>query len=65
MGQKNTLSIIANGSTFRLYVNGTAIGGLLQDTNYSVGGLALVAGTTAPATYGEAGFSNLKIYKIG
>ena len=65
VGQKNTLSIIANGSTFRLYVNGTAIGGLLQDTNYSVGGLALVAGTTAPATYGEAGFSNLKIYKIG
>ncbi|GAC1428507.1 MAG: hypothetical protein PVS3B3_17270 [Ktedonobacteraceae bacterium] len=64
VGQKNTLTIIANGSTFRLYINGIAIGGLLQDNNYTVGGLALVAGTRAPATYGEASFSNLKIYKI-
>ena len=65
VGQKNTLTIIANGSTFRLYVNGVAIGGPLQDSNYSVGGLALVTSTLASATYGEASFSNLKIYKIG
>ncbi len=64
VGQKNTLTIIANGNTFRLYVNGVAIGGLLQDSNYSVGGLALVAGTLPSTTYGEASFSNLKIYKI-
>ncbi len=64
LGQKNTLTIIANGSTFRLYINGTAIGGPLQDTNYTVGGLALVAGTLPSTTYGEASFSNLKIYKI-
>ncbi len=65
VGQKNTLTIIANGSTFRLYVNGVAIGGLLQDSNYTVGGLALATGALAPTNYGEASFSNLKIYKIG
>jgi len=64
VGQKNTLTVIANGGTFRLYVNGTAIGGPLQDSSYTVGGLALASGTRAPTTYGEASFSNLKIYKI-
>ncbi len=64
-GQKNTLTVIANGNTFWLYVNGTAIGSSLKDSNYTVGGLALVTGTLAPANFGEASFSNLKIYKIG
>lgn len=64
VGQKNTLTVIANGGTFRLYVNGTAIGNLLQDSTYSVGGLALVSGTLVSATYAEASFSNLKVYKI-
>ncbi len=64
VGQKNTLTVIANGNTFWLYVNGTAIGSPLQDSSYSVGGLALVTGTLAPANYGEASFSNVRIYKI-
>ena len=64
LGQKNTLTIIANGNTFRLFVNGVAIGGPLQDSNYILGGLALVVGTSASMSTGEAHFSNLKIYKI-
>ncbi len=62
--QKNTLTIIANGSTFRLFINGIAVGRPLQDNNYTVGGLALVTGTRASTNDGEASFSNLKIYKI-
>ena len=65
VGQKNTLTVIANGNTFRLFINGIAIGGPLQDSTYSVGGLALVAGTPASSNDGEASFSNLRIYKVG
>jgi len=63
LGQKNTLTVIANGSTFRLFINGIAIGGPLQDSSYILGGLALVVGTSASTNNGEASFSNLKIYK--
>ncbi len=64
LGQKNTLTIIANGGTFRLFINGIAVGSPLQDNNYTVGGLALATSTNTLTTYSEASFSNLKIYKI-
>ncbi|GAC1646085.1 MAG: hypothetical protein NVS4B12_12710 [Ktedonobacteraceae bacterium] len=64
VGQKNTLSIIANNGTFRLFVNGVAIGAPLQDNTYTIGALSLAAGTLASANDGEASFSNLKVYSI-
>ena len=62
MGQKNTLLLIANGTNFKLYINGTFVGEA-QDNTYSSGQLALASGTSGLVTTGQAIFSNLKVFK--
>jgi serine/threonine protein kinase len=62
MGQKNTLLLIANGTDFKLYINGTFVGET-QDSTYSRGQIALATGTSGLVTTGQAIFSNLKLFK--
>lgn len=61
-GQKNTLLVIANGSDFKLFVNGTFVGEA-QDSTYTSGQMGFVAGTLTPDKSGEASFANLSIFK--
>ncbi|MDQ2906029.1 MAG: protein kinase [Chloroflexota bacterium] len=62
-GQKNTLTVTADGSDLKLYINGTFVGEQ-QDSTYSNGGLGFVAGTLAPTPAGEAAFAHLQVSKI-
>jgi hypothetical protein len=61
-GLPNTLLVIANGSNFKLYINGTAVGEA-TDSTYASGQLALAAGTLAPLSGGEGSFAHFKIFK--
>jgi serine/threonine protein kinase len=61
--QKNTLLIIARGDDFKLYINGTLVGEV-HDNTYTGGSIALAAGTLAPQTVGEGSFANFKLFKI-
>jgi hypothetical protein len=63
-GQKNTLLVLANGSDFKLFINGTFVGEA-QDSAYVSGQLGLVAGTLSPNASGEASFGNLSVFKMG
>ncbi|HZU67759.1 MAG TPA: protein kinase [Ktedonobacteraceae bacterium] len=63
-GQKNTLLIIASGSDFKLFINGTFVGEA-HDTTYTSGQMGFVAGTLSPDTSGEASFANLSVYHAG
>lgn len=63
-GQKNTLLALANGSDFKLFINGTFVGEA-QDSTYVSGQLGLVAGTLSPNASGEASFGNLSVFKMG
>jgi serine/threonine protein kinase len=62
-GLPNTLLVIANGSNFKLYINGTAVGEA-TDSTYASGQIALAAGTLAPLPGGEGSFTNFKIFKV-
>ncbi len=62
-GQKNTLTVIADGSDLQLYINGSFVGEQ-QDSTYSSGSLGFVAGTLAPTPSGEAAFAHLQVFKI-
>ncbi len=59
----NNLLVIANGSDFMLYINGTFVGEQ-QDNTYSSGQIGLVAGTLPTSISAEGSFSNLKVYKV-
>lgn len=59
----NTLTIIANGHDFKLYINGTFVGEV-QDANYSSGQVGFATGTLASNSNGDSTFTNLKIFKI-
>ncbi|HLG63141.1 MAG TPA: protein kinase [Ktedonosporobacter sp.] len=58
----NTLAIVANGSSFTLYVNNNVIGPAALDNSYSQGALGLVAEAETGAT--EVAFSNLKVWAL-
>jgi serine/threonine protein kinase len=62
-GLKNTLLVLANGTDFKLYINGTFVGEV-QDSTYASGQIALVAGTLAPLNGGEGSFTNFKISRL-
>lgn len=64
VGQKNMLTVIANGNSFRLFINWVDVG-TISDSAYTTGQFAFVNGTVAPVNAGDASFSNLKIYPIG
>ena len=64
VGQKNSLSVIAKGNDFKLYINNTLVGEQQDGTSpISKGGIGFVAGTLPSTSSGEASFANLKIYK--
>jgi hypothetical protein len=60
VGQKNTLLVISNGSSFQLFINNIAVGKVI-DNNYSNGQTALACGTVDTTT-GEASFANFRVY---
>jgi hypothetical protein len=60
---RNTLLVIANGSDFKLYINGTFVGEQ-QDSTYSNGQIGFVAGTLPSSSSAEGSFANLKVYKV-
>ncbi len=62
-GQVNRLLAIANGSNFKLYINGTFVGEA-QDSTYSTGQIGFVVGTLPSTNTGEGSFTNLKMYKL-
>lgn len=61
--QKNTLLVIANGSDFKLFINGVFVGEL-QDSTYTGGEVGFDAGTTPSVNRAEASFSNFKVYQV-
>ncbi|HLI69230.1 MAG TPA: protein kinase [Ktedonobacteraceae bacterium] len=61
-GEQNTLLVIANGSTFQLFINGTFVG-QTQDSTFSSGQLGVATGTLS-SDHGDASFANLTIYSI-
>lgn len=63
VGSKNTLLVIANGSNFQLFINGTLVGAA-QDTTFPSGQIGVAAGTLS-ASNGDASFSNLRVYSLG
>lgn len=61
-GHKNTLLVIAKGSSFQLFINGTFVG-QTQDSTFASGQLGVAAGTLASNT-GDASFANLRVYAL-
>ncbi|HEX9135128.1 MAG TPA: protein kinase, partial [Ktedonobacteraceae bacterium] len=61
--RKNTLLVIANGSDFKLFINGTFVGEQ-QDSSYTGGQVGFGVGTLPSVNTGEASFSNFKEYSI-
>jgi len=62
-GHKNTLLVIAHGSDFQLFINGTFVGDA-HDGTFTSGQLGVAAGTLS-ASSGSASFSNLNVYTVG
>ncbi len=61
--RKNTLLVIANGSDFKLFINGNFVGEQ-QDSSYTGGQVGFGVGTLPSVNSGEASFSNFKEYSI-
>jgi serine/threonine protein kinase len=61
--KKNTLLVIANGSDFKLFINGNFVGEQ-QDSSYRGGQVGFGVGTSPSENTGEASFSNFKEYSI-
>lgn len=63
--QKNTLLVIARDNDFQLYINSTRVGeGQDLDSALSSGLIGFAVKTTAPATHGDASFSNLTVFPL-
>jgi serine/threonine protein kinase len=60
-GATNTLMVIANGSNFLLFINGTFVN-QVHDSTYGSGQISLVAGTFESASSADASFANLNVY---
>jgi serine/threonine protein kinase len=60
-GGPNTLSVIAEGSDFKLYINNTFVGES-HDSTYAGGQIGFAAGALASTARAEGSFTNLKIY---
>ncbi len=58
----NRLLVIANGSDFKLYINGSFVNEA-QDSNYTGGQIGFATGTLSSTSTGEGSFANLKVYK--
>jgi hypothetical protein len=62
VSSKNTLLVIANGSSFQLFINGTPVG-KVQDSTFASGQVGVVVGTLS-ASSGDASFANLRVYAV-
>lgn len=62
-GGTNTLTVIANGSDFKFYINAMFVGES-HDATYTGGQVGFAAGTLPTDSSAEGSFSNLKIYNI-
>ncbi len=58
----NRLLVIANGSDFKLYINGFFVEEA-QDSSYTSGQIGFASGTLSSTSTGEGSFANLKVYK--
>ncbi len=63
VSSKNTLLVIAKGTSFQLFINGTLVGAI-QDSTFASGQVGLAAGTLS-ASSGDASFTNLRVYGLG
>ena len=61
--RKNTLLVIANGSDFKLFINGNFVGEQ-RDSSYIGGQVGFGVGTLSSVSTGEASFSNFKEYTV-
>ncbi len=61
--RKNTLLVIANGSDFKLFINGVFVGEA-QDASYTGGQVGFSVETVPSVNTGEASFSNFKVYSV-
>ncbi len=61
--RKNTLLVIANGSNFKLFINGHFVGEQ-HDSSYVGGQVGFGVGTLLSENTGEASFSNFKEYPV-
>jgi eukaryotic-like serine/threonine-protein kinase len=61
--QKNTLLVIAEGSDFKLYINGVFVHEA-QDSSYTTGPIGFGVEAKPPVISGEASFFNLKVYSV-
>ena len=61
-GKKNTLLVIAQGSSLQLFINNVAVGSI-KDNTYTNGQVAFVCGTLPSQSSGEASFANFKVFK--
>jgi eukaryotic-like serine/threonine-protein kinase len=60
---KNTLLVIAQGSDFKLFINGTFVGET-QDRTLTEGGIDLASGTDQTEKSSEASYANFKVFSI-
>jgi serine/threonine protein kinase len=61
--RKNTLLVIANGSDFKLFINGVFVGEQ-HDSSYTGGQVGFDAETTPSVNTGQASFSNFKVFAV-
>ena len=61
LGPSNTMTLVAQGSTIALYINGKFVD-TTTDTNFSSGEIGLTAGDDMQPT--DVSFSNLKVWKL-
>ena len=61
--QKNTLLIVAKGSDFKFFINSNLVGERSDSTSTS-GRVGLLVGTPATTPFGEASFSNFKVFRV-
>jgi hypothetical protein len=63
VNSKNTLLVIAKGSDFQLFINGTLVGET-HDATFASGQVGVAAGTLS-ASSGNASFTNLRVFSVG
>ena len=59
---KNTLQVIANGSTLNFYINGTFLT-TITDSGYTAGDIGFLATTNANGANADIVYSNLSVYQ--
>jgi len=60
-GVKNTMQILAQGTSLSFYINGVWIA-TLQDTTFTSGNIALLATASANGTAADVAYSNLRVF---